>query len=115
MHCSRSTIRCVTRGLRALEPPYALPKPLRGTRADKAGRLAQFYLEMDRVSEEFLWGRLQPLLGYLSPEQREKVPSICIRVACAIVVGLISWHALCCTALHLILTHMCALHSVALR
>ena len=33
----------------------------------------QFYLEMDRVSEDFLWGRLQPLLHYLSPHQREKV------------------------------------------
>ena len=28
---------------------------------------------MDRVSEEFLWGRLQPLLDYLLPPQREKV------------------------------------------
>ena len=35
--------------------------------------VSQFYLEMDRVSEDFLWGRLQPLLDYLSPHQREKV------------------------------------------
>ena len=33
----------------------------------------QFYLEMDQVSEDFLWGRLQPLLDYLPLYQREKV------------------------------------------
>lgn len=35
----------------------------------------QVYKELpsDQITEEFLWGRLRPLLDYLSPEDIEKV------------------------------------------